>query len=107
MSNAPKSGRQSGAPESPAASEPSSKRTKRAGKAGLANEVRPGLGTRTETAPSGSASANTTAHDTEPMGRNAPLPPGKPKPAPREQAPESLAHQEERDTGVSGHTSAD
>jgi hypothetical protein len=98
--------------ESAASIETFPKRRKKPGEVGLANEVRPGLGTRAKTGQSkgskaGTKSAGLVRYDKEPLGRVAPLPPAKPRRAPREQAPDSLAHELERDTGVSGHTSGD
>jgi hypothetical protein len=92
----------SGAPESPQSKETFPKRTERPGDAGLANEVRPGLGTRgaATAAPQNKSAPH---EDHEPLGRNAPLPPREP----REQKPNSLAREQERDTGVSGHSGAD
>ena len=69
---------------------------------GLANEPRPGLGSR---AASGSKAAPPPAR----RGRKVKATTdGKvyqePIPEPREQAPDSYAHEEERSTGVSGHS---
>ena len=92
-------------PKTTAAGETSKKRTKKPGSAGLANEARPGLGTRADdpdpwanpTEPPKEASSKSkpeaTKHGYE-----------EPRPEPREQAPDSLAHEQERSTGVSGHT---
>jgi hypothetical protein len=102
-------------PESRQSNETFPHRTERPGEAGLANEVRPGLGSRKEetkgrkveetkkpTEPKkGKGPAG--AHDHEPRGRNAPLPPREP----REQRPGTMEREEERDTGVSGHSSGD
>ena len=98
-------GRSGGAPESPASNETFSHRTERPGDAGLANAARPGLGTRAgERAGTGHRQdEKPVRQDHEPLGRNAPLPPRQP----REQKPDSPAHERERDTGVSGHTGAD
>jgi hypothetical protein len=77
---------------------------------GLANEARPGLGTRAEdadpaTAPAKSEAANNEAHDD---GMSPPkADPRKyrpPTPEPQEQAPDSLEHELQRSSGVSGHT---
>jgi hypothetical protein len=89
-------------PESQGSKNTFPKRTKRPGEAGLANEARPGLGSRgrlDQTA--GDKKSSNTPHDTEPQGRNAVLPPRQP----REQPSDSLAHELERDTGVSGQSS--
>ena len=85
----------------------SSERTKKPGEVGLANEARPGLGTRAKTKRGKITKRAATPHDAEPLGRDAPLPPAKPRPAPREQASDSMAREQERDTGVSGHMSGD
>jgi hypothetical protein len=108
--------RQDGGSESKASRETFPHRTKKPGQVGLANEARPGLGTRADMKkPKGPKKKPTTRlkkpkpgpHDDEPLGRVAPLPPAKPRPAPRDQRPDSLAHEQERDTGVSGHTGSD
>jgi hypothetical protein len=93
-----------GRPESPQSNETFPHRRERPGESGLANEVRPGLGTRGDKNlnPAKSA-AGKTAMDHDPLGRNAPIP----KREPRDQKPDTPAHQAERDTGVTGHTSAD
>jgi hypothetical protein len=115
-----------GAPESAGSKKTFPLRTKKPGEVGLANEARPGLGTRGKKTshPAGRSSeaskpaakakakraakkTKTPAHDAEPLGRVAPLPPSRPQPAPREQPPDSLAHEQERDTGVSGHMGGD
>jgi hypothetical protein len=98
-------GRPGGAPESPASNETFPRRTERPGDAGLANETRPGLGTRAADRAGSDHRENKKAvrQDHEPLGRNAPLPPRQP----REQKPDSPAHERERDTGVSGHSGAD
>lgn len=72
---------------------------------GLANEVRPGLGTRKYVGLSRLKfrKSKGARHDREPLGRDAPLPPR----APREESPDVFAQEEERDTSVSGHASAD
>jgi len=69
---------------------------------GLANEVRPGLGTRKKPAPTrlGRGKTQPAAHDHEPAGRDAPLVPREPQ----EQPSDSMAHELERDSGVSGHS---
>lgn len=88
-------------------------RTRKPGEVGLANEARPGLGTRGQPPAAGkspprapgASGTNRIRSDREPLGRDAPLPPAKPRPKRREQAPDSLAHELERATGVSGQTS--
>ncbi len=94
-----------GAPESPASNESFPHRTEPPGEAGLANEARPGLGTRENrddgTKPLRADKTPPAPHDHEPLGRDAPLTPK----APREQPPDSPAHETERDTGMSGQSS--
>ena len=96
----------SGAGESAGSRETFPQRTRKPGEVGLANEPRPGLGSR----------ADDDADETRPTS---PPPdakgPGKPKatprgyeeprPAPRDQPPDSRAHDEERSTGISGQSS--
>ena len=93
------------APKKPESRATSRKRTERPGSAGLANEARPGLGSRGDyadpspiptTPPPEATSASkpeATKHGYE-----------EPRPEPREQPPDSLAHEQERSTGVSGHS---
>ena len=92
-------------------------RTKLPGDAGLANEQRPGLGTRAKKTPQAKPAKKTAARkpakskrtpsDREPLGRDAPLPPAKPRSAPRENPSDTFSREQERDTGVSGHMSGD
>lgn len=91
-------------------------RTKLPGDVGLANEQRPGLGTRAKKTPQAKPAKKTSArkpkskrtpHDHDPLGRDAPLPPAKPRPAPREDPSDTFAREQERDTGVSGHMGGD
>jgi hypothetical protein len=98
-----------GAPESPASNDTFSHRTKKPGEAGLANEARPGLGTRGRkpAAPppdrksrEGGSVADRQRSSREPNDQ--PLPR-----EPKEQQPDSFAQQEERDTRVSGHAGND
>lgn len=112
-----------GSRESKSSRETFAQRTKAPGEVGLANEARPGRGTRAKTAAGKDGAGKTkkkkpgatskparrksVAHDHEPLGRVAPLPPAKPRATPREQPSNSLAHEQERDTGVSGHMSGD
>lgn len=96
-----------GRPESPQSRETFPERAKRPRQVGLANEARPGLGTRAED----EAKRNDPGADDvdRPMKTT-----GKPKatrygydeplPEPREQAPNSFAHEEERSTGASGQS---
>jgi hypothetical protein len=94
-----------GAPESRGSRETFPKRTKKPGSAGLANEVRPGLGTRADYAdpspipdqPPKEATSKSKPEAT-PRGYE------EPRKEPREQPPDSLAHEQERSTGVSGHS---
>jgi hypothetical protein len=94
-----------GAPESPESRETFEQRTKKPGDAGLANEARPGLGSRADyadpavipTEPPKEAKSRSkpeaTKHSYE-----------EPRPEPREQPSDSMAHEQERSTGVSGHS---
>jgi hypothetical protein len=103
--NPSNSDRRPGKPESPASNETFPRRTERPGEAGLANQTRPGLGEREGSddglKPLRATKGKPTPHDKEPLGRDAPLPPR----APREQKPDSVAHEQERDTGMSGQSS--
>jgi hypothetical protein len=71
---------------------------------------RPGLGTRTDDdgmKPVKTGANRPTPHDDEPLGRNAPLPPDTAKKrSPQEQEADLFAQQQERSTGVSGHSSS-
>lgn len=75
------------------------------GQPGLANELRPGLGTQSANRsmenprPQGEASAV----ETEGEPRATLQGYREPRPEPREQPADSLAHEIERSTGVSGH----
>lgn len=92
--------------ESKASRETFSKRTRKPGAVGLANEARAGLGSRGKLArrkKSGTLRRGAVREDREPLGRNAPVH----RPAPREQPANSVAHELERHTGVSGHMAAD
>jgi hypothetical protein len=93
-----------GAPETAASRATFRERTRKPRKAGLANEARPGLGPRGDYA------------DPAPVPKHSPKEarPGfkpqasrlgyeEPRPEPREQPSDSMAHEEERSTGVSGH----
>lgn len=98
-----------GRPESPASRETFAQREKKPGHVGLANEARPGLGSRGDE----DARRNDPAAERERVDRPLVKQGGKPKatpygyseptPEPREQSPNSLAHEEERSTGASGH----
>lgn len=89
-----------GRPESQESKETFPQRTAPPGEAGLANEARPGLGSRGPSEPGAPASGKPVPQDAEPQGRNAPLPPRQP----REQKSHSIAAEEERDTSASGQT---
>jgi hypothetical protein len=93
-------------PESSESPETVSERTKPPGAAGLANEARPGLGTRaSEPAPESPKPVRTvdkSGKESAPrITRNSYE---EPRPDPREQPSDSLEHDEERSTGVSGHS---
>jgi hypothetical protein len=81
-------------------------RTKEPGKVGLANEARPGLGTRAKNPDPAAAPAK---KPKEAKSRTKPratkLGYEEPRPAPREQPPNTMAHEEERSTGMSGQSS--
>lgn len=94
-----------GAPESAESRATFPKRKKKPGPAGLANEARPGLGSRAdETDPASSPGA--TAEDPNPDSKPQATRRGyeEPRPEPREQPSDSMAHDQERSTGVSGHS---
>lgn len=91
------------APDSPASKETFAERTRRPGDVGLANESRPGLGSRAAddgSAPLRKTGGRPTPQDAEPLGRNAPLPPREP----REQKSDPAAREQERDTEASGQS---
>lgn len=103
--------RRSGAPESRQSKETFPARTAPPGEVGLANETRPGLGTRRDEPfpgepphapaekPGDAGEDNVARHQHSSIEPN-----DKPLPRePREQGPDSWAHEEEHDTGVSGH----
>lgn len=85
-----------GRPESPQSKKTFSRRTARPGEVGLANETRPGLGTRGRKMKS--PPKKTVGQDADPLGRNAPLIPREP----REQKAGSLGAELERATVASG-----
>jgi hypothetical protein len=103
----------SGRPESPQSKETFAQREKRPGEVGLANEARPGLGTRADDSEeavavnvaSGSRSKRRPRKtvDDNSQPRATPYAYEEPRPEPREQAADSLAHQQERSTAASGH----
>jgi hypothetical protein len=91
-------------PDTPQSPETVSKRTKKPG--GLANAARPGLGSREDDAVPDAADApprkEKSGAESKPRAtRNGYE---EPRPEPREQASDSFAHEQERSTGVSGHT---
>lgn len=100
-----------GADESRESIDTSPLRTKRPGQVGLANEARPGLGTRsTEADPSRTALEAEKAENAELTSAakdNSAVPhPPEERPAPSEQNADSLEQQQQRSTGVSGHAGA-
>lgn len=102
--------RRSGAPESKQSNETFPRRTEPPGQAGLANEGRPGLGTRRNEPFPGDpgqapeASSDAEAKDTVAQRqRSSREPNDKPLPKkPQEQGSDTWAHEAERSTGVSG-----
>ena len=97
-----------GLPESPESKETFAQREKKPGEAGLANEARPGLGTRADepaTTPTDRAKSRARRSAKDDTGKPKATPYGyeEPRPEPREQAPDTLAHEQERSTGTSGH----
>jgi hypothetical protein len=99
-------------PESAGSQETFPERTKKPGQVGLANEARPGLGTRGDEPPQddGSAplrrkgkkqTASSVRFEGEPKATRYGY--SEPLPAPREQEPDTMAHEQERQTGASGH----
>ena len=93
------------ASESHASRATAKKRAKKPGSVGLANEARPGLGTRAD---DGRKRARPDAPMKEAKSRSKPEATRhgyeEPRPEPREQASDSMAHEEERSTGESGHS---
>lgn len=81
-------------------------RGKKPGQVGLANEARPGLGTRAVSADPALVPGDL-AEDVLAEGAPKATPHGyeEPRPAPREQPSNSRAHEEERSTGMSGQSS--
>jgi hypothetical protein len=79
-------------------------REKLPGEAGLANEARPGLGTRAaEEAPGEAPKPEKTDTEGEPRAVKAAKHHQAPRPEPQEQDPASLEQEIQRSTGVSGH----
>src|SRR3954467_14684807 len=98
-----RSGQHPGTHESPASLATFPQRTKRPGQVGLANEARPGLGTRSiDDAPGDQPSLPQAEDDSKAESKIQPPPTRRPEPT--EQDPDSLQHILERDTGVSGHS---
>jgi len=94
-----------GKPESAPARATFPKRTEKPGAAGLANEARPGLGTRVDDANSAERAARPPQDaKSRAKPRATKLGYEKPRPAPREQPPNSMAHELERSTGMSGQS---
>jgi hypothetical protein len=94
-----------GAPESPQSRQTFPKRSRKPGAAGLANEARPGLGTRADEAdPNAGPGEIPKEAKSQSKPKATPHAYEEPRPEPREQRPDSLAHEQERSTGVSGHT---
>lgn len=81
-------------------------RIEEARRKGLANEARPGLGTRNDD-PNPQAKPKSTPPEPKTGQKPKATRRGyeEPRPAPREQAPDSLAHEQERSTGMSGQSS--
>ncbi len=98
-----------GAPESEESRKTFPKRQQKPGEVGLANEARPGLGTRADDADPANADDKpaTPAKSATDSGQPKATRYGyeEPRPAPREQPPDSLAHEQERSTGASGQSS--
>ena len=94
-----------GAPETEGSRSTAKQRRKKPGSVGLANEARPGLGTRAD---DGRKRPRPDTPMKEATSRSKPEATRRgyeePRPEPREQAPDSMAHEEERSTGESGHS---
>jgi hypothetical protein len=92
--------------ESPASRETFPERTRKPGDAGLANEARPGLGTRADEADPAAAPAGAPKEaKSKSKPRATKRSYEKPRPAPRDQRPNTMAHEQERSTGMSGQSS--
>jgi hypothetical protein len=93
-----------GAPETRGSRATFGKRTRKPKDAGLANESRPGLGSRADEADP--ARQPDPPKDSKDGGKPKATPRGyeEPRPAPREQPPDSMAHEQERSTGASGQS---
>jgi len=100
---------ETGQPESAESRETFAKREKRPGQVGLANEARPGLGTRAEDEEARNDPAETREMVDKPLVKDSGKPKAtrygysEPRPEPREQNPNALATELERQTGASGH----
>lgn len=80
--------------------------TKKPGHVGLANEARPGLGTREDNGdPAAAAEKPLQEATSKTKPRATKRGYEEPRPAPREQPSNSLAHEQERSTGMSGQSS--
>lgn len=79
------------------------KRSRPPGEAGLANEARPGLGTRADEKSETPAAPKRTESEGEPRAVEAARMYHPPRPDPQEQNPDSMAQEYQRSTGVSGH----
>ena len=97
-----------GAPETEESRQTFPKRQEKPGAVGLANEARPGLGTRADDAdPSSNEDKSNPPSEAKSDSQPKATPHGyeEPRPEPREQPSDSLAHEQERSTGVSGQSS--
>jgi hypothetical protein len=93
-----------GVPETPGSRATFPQRTRKPREVGLANEVRPGLGSRAyyaDPSPIPDKPPKEAKSGSKPQAT--PRAYEEPRPEPREQPPDSMAHEEERSTGVSGH----
>ncbi|MEO7414374.1 MAG: hypothetical protein ABIZ81_13560 [Opitutaceae bacterium] len=97
----PRSSQYPGAPESPESIETFPLRSKRPGQVGLANEARPGRGTRADE--DRARIVEIDVADVEGL-QSVILPPPETAHEPSEQDSDSLAQELQRDTGVSGHS---
>ncbi len=70
---------------------------------GLANELRPGLGSGLSRPPEAKRAATSESHSGEPKAK--PYAYNEPRPEPREQPSDALAQDQERSTSVSGQSS--
>lgn len=96
-----------GAPETEESRKTFPKRQQKPGAAGLANEARPGLGTRADDPDPSSNQDGPDQSDSDADSKPKATPRGyeEPRPEPREQPPDSWAHEQERSTGASGQSS--